>query len=130
MGDSISWSAADGDQFITYDGSPVAMADTPKRAQTIAAALNAQEDGYSVAAEHYQQQLADVRAEFERQLMTADRRAARAENRLREIEAQFDTQIPEVGRLEIVQAPETLAHRLPGLRLPGSIKVYPAKDGQ
>ena len=53
----------------------------------IVAALNAQEAGWSIAAQHYDQRLADVRAEFERQLAVADRRATSAENQCLQADA-------------------------------------------
>jgi hypothetical protein len=72
---SATWAVANGDQFITYGGNTVAMADTPNRAQHIVDALNAQETGWSLADER----LAAVRAEFERQLAVVDKRLAHAE---------------------------------------------------
>jgi hypothetical protein len=54
------------------------MADTPNSASSIVALLNAQDAGTSLAEQHFDQRLADVRAEFQRQLAAADRRTARA----------------------------------------------------
>lgn len=77
--DQAEWSVAPHDQFIRYSGNPVAMVDTDSRARSIVAALNAQDAGVSLVAQQFDQRLADVRAEFQKQLAIADRRVARSE---------------------------------------------------
>lgn len=72
------WTVTAHGQVIDHVGVPVAMVDTPARAADMVAALNAQHAGGFLAADQYQQRLADVRAEFDQQLAAADRRTARA----------------------------------------------------
>lgn len=73
------WSVTAHGKIIRRTGNPVAMVDTSELALDMVAMLNAQEAGTTAAAQHYEQRLADVRAEFEKQLAIADRRATNAQ---------------------------------------------------